>query len=252
MMSNYFKLDSWATKFLGINSYICDIKNELEKNKVNKFLNSLNERAFITIKIPTQNVSDSIFLQENNFKLIDTLIKYSATPNEVIQSVRFNKYQNNLKIREANNKDIDIISKLASISFKSSRFNLDPYIDNQSAKKLKYEWARNFFKGNRGDNLFIAESKFNRKIIGFILMLDSIDPLNKLNISCIDLIAVDSKNLRKGIALSLIKYASNFYKSKINSIHVGTQAVNITANRLYQKLNFKTYESKYIFHYHKK
>ena len=251
-MPDYLKTDKWLSEILEINSYNLNYSIECDLDEIKKTISKLHKNSFITAKISSNNINKLIKIQDCGFFLIDCLLNYSVTTKELINYN--NQSVSNLKffIRESLNEEKDYITEIASKSFLYSRFHQDPNISKNKASKIKSEWIKNFFNGKRGDKLFVAVSEKNSEVIGFILLIEKENFLLKTKDIVIDLISVNAKFKQNGIGLALIKYAANYYKSATKKFRAGTQAVNIPANRLYQKLSFKLYETSYVFHFHKK
>ena len=249
-MINFFKSDKWLSKILKVNAYIINLDNKITKEKIKGFLSKLKLNSFVTAKVSSKDITNISILQELEFKLIDCLVKYQVKTEQILKVNHPYSSQNDFHIEEANSQDALKIAELASKSFSFSRFYLDPKITNDDASQIKYEWVLNYFKGLRGNKLFVSYSKYDKRVVGFILLIEKIYPNDKKIIN-LDLIAVDSQFLRVGIAYSLIKYAAAHFHSEETIFCVGTQLGNIAANRLYQKLNFQLKSSSYIFHFHK-
>ena len=66
----------------------------------------------------------------------------------------------------------------------------------------------------------------------------------------IDLIAVDKRNRGKGLAKTMISYASINCLSSHGAIEVGTQIANTESLALYAKLGFGIISSSYVLHRH--
>ena len=250
-MSDYFIKDKWATSILGINSYISEKTEGFEINKIQQFKNNLNQDAFITLKVNTKNINDILLLQKLGFLIVDTLIQYSLKPKYFYKNSQKIIDKSNFFIKSADINEKEKIAKVAYDEFKFSRFHLDPLIPNLLASKFKYEWVLNYFLGNRGHNLFVAKEKEDGEILGFILLKDQINFNNDMSSTGIDLLATVSKFNKKGVASALVAFSVDKYIN-FNKILVGTQAVNIPANNLYQRLGFRMENSTYIFHYHYK
>ena len=249
-MNELFIYDQWTSKILSLDAFLLDSNVQIYEEKILEFKKSLKDKSFITAKINSSNTKDISVIQNCGFKFIDTLITYNKiidtnySESKLINSSDFN-------IRESRKEDSESIAKLAFNSFKLSRFHLDSEIDNYLACKIKYEWVLNYFNGKRGNKLFVIYKKSENKIVGFILLIEKNDLLIKNKSIIIDLISIHPNFNRIGLALELISHASNYYKENFSKLVVGTQAVNIAANNLYQKSKFRMTKSTYIFHYHK-
>ena len=174
-------------------------------------------------------------LEQKGFNLIDTNVIFEK---KIDKSKQFSVNKN---IRLAAPKDRDKVVKLASTNFSLSRFHLDPLITNELANNLKGLWIKNYFKGIRGDKMFVQVQ--GNKVVGFLQILKN---NNKITI---DLIAVEKTHQKKKIATNLINFAETNY-SDCFMIQTGTQIANINSIKLYQKHGFYWIDSYYIFHYH--
>ena len=145
------------------------------------------------------------------------------------------------QVREASSEDEELVAEIAATSYRFSRFHLDPAFDLSEAQALKRAWVKNFFRGHRGDRLFLATTE--GKVSGFLLALKTAD-------ACvIDLIAVTENARRKGLAAAMITACENAFPEAAN-ISAGTQAANIPSVRLYESLGFRLTSSQYLLHRH--
>ena len=112
-----------------------------------------------------------------------------------------------------------------------SRFEKDPLIGKKFLQTYRSIWLKNFFKKKRGDYLIVAHK--NNILVGFILLIKELKDLR------IDQILVNNKFKRKGVAKTLINFTSNYFKNKFNSLVAGTYDHNLSAKKMYKKMNFK-------------
>jgi len=134
------------------------------------------------------------------------------------------------------------MTSLERNNFKYSRFHLDPAIEDRVSNEIKAQWARNYFRGDRGNQMVVSEK--DGQVTGFLQLLYNADTL------IIDLIAVSKENRNKNIASEMINFAENKLEG-FTKIRVGTQAANIPSIGLYEKLGFSINYMKYVFHYHR-
>jgi len=87
----------------------------------------------------------------------------------------------------------------------------------------------------------VAEEQ--HRIVGFLQVLSRAETL------VIDLIAVHPRHRRQGCAAAMIACAQLQF-SKLTAIRVGTQAANIPAMRMYERLGFRLIAAHQVFHYH--
>lgn len=237
------KYDKWLSGVLACETYRLNLDGScieaLRNNNSHAFiyLNEILQKSpvFIYCKIKTTGLIFIRYLEKLGFYLIDTNVIYQKKFNP------YHKTSNNENLRFASIGDMNNVVQLARENFVFSRFHLDPQISNAEANKLKGEWAKNYFLGQRGDNMIVKE--IDGQIAGFLQIIIKDDRV------IIDQIAVDQKHQRKGIASDMIAYVESKY-SNYSWINAGTQIANIPSIRLYEKVGFQLIESYYIFHYH--
>ena len=144
-----------------------------------------------------------------------------------------------------------IPSRINTKDFKFSKNNLRVIKFNSDLSFKKnfnnysqrhYELFKNYFIGERGDKCFvILENEILAK--GFLLTVI------RQNEVVIDLIAVDKKFRKKGIATKLIEGMISYYKNDYSTYTVGTQVLNVASINLYQKCNFNITEYGLVWHY---
>ncbi len=233
-LSEIFSRPVYCMKFdRGLREKLRDEKSK-EYLALNRFLTS--SPIFIYIKVPTEDPQTVQLVEKAGFHLIETNVTYEK---EIDKNYAV---PDNNCIRLASLNDQNHVTRLAEENFIFSRFHMDPSIPNELANKVKKEWAKNYFSGNRGDKMVIGE--INDGVIGFLQILEGED-----NTVIIDLIAVDKNHRRKNIASDLIACTELEYDD-YSLIRVGTQISNIPSIRLYEKLGFRLTQSQYIFHYH--
>ena len=228
--TKFFFLDNWLSKMIGKPTYY------LEMPSSNVDYKDLPEgQMFTWTKIPANNTKKFICLQKLGFYIVDTNIQLSSS-NDI-------HLKNEYNVRFALPNDELQVRVLAKNLFKHSRFNIDPNISEETACRIKEEWAGNFFSGKRGKWMIVIEE--NSKILGFLQIIDK----NQDTI-IIDLIAVDEKSKGKGLAKEMIAFAHRECLKENGSIQVGTQAANISSINLYLKLGFRVKSVSYVLHMH--
>jgi len=239
-MQSTFSKDKWLSEQFGKNVYkfkIYDFSRDNFLKTIKKFsVAHLNENYFVFSKINTQYTTAIEFLLEANFKMIDTHLQYELKDNKLPEV----KQLSDIEICFSEKKHQKALEKIARNNFLYSRFHLDQQIDNVIANRIKQNWVKNYFFGNRGDEMVVA--MMHNVPVGFLQLITKEKEL------IIDLIAVDKKAQGRGVASSMIKFAnSNITRS---SIKVGTQIQNLPSIKLYKKLGFVLTQSDYVFHYH--
>jgi ribosomal protein S18 acetylase RimI-like enzyme len=144
--------------------------------------------------------------------------------------------------RAARPDDAQAVEQIARTSFEVSRFHLDPRLRPGLAHEIKAQWAANFFHGQRGDFMVVAESE--GVVAGFLQLLMTTD-----SVLVIDLIAVARPYRGRGLAEAMIRHAGRTC-GKPAKLRVGTQVANVGSLALYQRLGFKITASAYVLHFH--
>ncbi len=202
----------------------------------NNIVELQNSPVFLYSKVPVGYLEVINVLGNFNFSLIDTNITFEKP------ATQEDTFVGNSQIRFAFSTDQDQVVNLARKSFIFTRFHLDLAITNTKANEVKGEWVRNFFHGNRGDQMVVA--LVDKKIVGFAQLLHGKDKT-----LIIDQIAVGEIHRGKGIAKDMITYAEKECH-EFQKIRVGTQLVNIPSINLYENLGFRMSGAQYVFHYH--
>lgn len=197
-------------------------------------LPSLEISDFCSAKVSTAEIGIVMRLEESGFRTVDVnlLFEKPCGNGRKVEDCRL-----------AVPADEERVARIARESFRFSRFHLDPRFTNEDAGLVKEAWVRNYFRGCRGDALFVIE--YEGKIAGFLQMLGYQTPC-----ATIDLVAVDDVYARRGIASALIEGVVS--APHLQSVVVGTQAANVPSVRLYEKLGFRLRESAYVLHRHRR
>lgn len=225
--------DTWLGEVLGLS--VWQAKQNIEGGSLSGL--SVMGSVFSYAKIATDKIRDVSYLSDLGFRPVDVALTYDNKPLSVSRSgiSRF-----------AVSEDREAVRGLASKGFVYSRFHLDPFISDTTANIIKRDWAGNFFDGNRGDGMVVAE--LNGNVVGFLQLI-----WGKNDCLVIDLIAVDSAFRNQGIGRDMIAYASlnGTGNGQIPvQLRVGTQAANIPSVRFYESLGFRLVGSQYVLHYH--
>ena len=235
-----FRKDEWLSEQIAKNVYqlkAYDLLGDDFSKDWKKFrIDHIKGDYLVFSKISTNSENIYQCLEKANFKLIDTNVKFELNNNKLSEK----QQHNDIEICFAEKKHQHAVGKIARDNFLYSRFHLDPLIDNDIANKIKQNWAKNYFFGKRGNEMVLA--LVHNEPVGFLQLIIKEKEL------FIDLIGVDKIAQGRGVASSMIQFASTNIKS--SCIKVGTQIGNLPSIKLYQKLGFVLTESDYVFHYH--
>lgn len=224
--------DAWLTNMLG-----CDASRLTGTGwtapELQKALDDSGD-GFAWTRVPTARIELVERLSRVGFTVVDTNLTFEKALEE--QGLGAGA------VRAASADDENDVARIARESFRYTRFHLDPKITDETADAIKEEWARNYFRGKRGDQLLVGLD--DGCLAGFILLLES-----TTEIPVIDLIAVEPASQGRGIASKLINNAVAACPAA-KTMRVGTQAANIRSVRLYEKLGFRLVDSAYVLHWH--
>jgi ribosomal protein S18 acetylase RimI-like enzyme len=127
---------------------------------------------------------------------------------------------------------------LAERSFNYDRFHLDPAIASEAANRIKRAWVESYIEGRRGDWVLVAEAE--GRPVGFLCMLTPI---------VMDLMAVDP-DMRGGGAAGAMTAQAITDAGEGEPMRLGTQAANVGATRLYERLGFLVRSAQAVMHRH--
>jgi ribosomal protein S18 acetylase RimI-like enzyme len=196
------------------------------------------ETGFAYAKCDVSDVKSVSRLVDKGFRIVDTALTFDG-------SVSFSLPSSHV-IRTADGRDANAVIGIAASAFRFSRFHLDPDIPLELANRIKSEWAGNFFRGQRGDGMVVAES--DGQVAGFLQLIWGIE-----GVLIIDLIGVRPSFQSRGLGKAMIVHASKFGTGDGRvpaGIMVGTQAANIPSVRLYESLGLRLRSAKYVLHFH--
>jgi ribosomal protein S18 acetylase RimI-like enzyme len=192
-------------------------------------------RHFAYAKLDTSDVVASNALTDIGFRVVDTALSYTGMPEGGTAT----------GLRFARPGDRDAVEGIARQAFRFSRFHLDPRVPDTLANTIKAAWAANYFDGQRGDGMVIAEHE--GRVAGFLQLLWAGDRL------LIDLIGVTSKLQGRGLGRGMIRHAARHGTGDgrmPTGMLVGTQSANTPSVRLYESLGFRMISAQHVLHYH--
>jgi ribosomal protein S18 acetylase RimI-like enzyme len=229
--------DHWLSDIFGYDVYRLVVDDAFIESNGAKLTEEIpGKPVFIYAKVPVRSLHYVGFLEGLGFRLVDTNIVFEKQVSKV------GDVTGNCVVRFAQEGDQEQVTELAGSNFECSRFHLDAFIPDEIANEIKSQWARNFFVGERGEQMVVAV--IEDKVVGFAQLL-----FGENKNLVIDLIAVDRDQRRKGIAKDMITYAEENCQS-LEKIRVGTQLANTASVKLYEKLGFRMAGASYILHYH--
>lgn len=227
------RLDSFATGVLGYPVYELASADEWPLLRERALEEPLMAYAFVAVS----DKEKLTWLSKWGWQLVDTNVQMEKMTSRL--------YQNQpaeTMFRLARQQDEDQVAGIARSSFVCSRWHRDSKINNELADKIKEEWARNYWRGRRGQYMVVAEVE--GRVVGFNQLIKRDN-----GVLAIDLIAVNEKYRGKGIASGMIAFAvANC--GPMTKMVVGTQLANIASLKMYQRSGFNVVGALHIFHCH--
>jgi ribosomal protein S18 acetylase RimI-like enzyme len=192
--------------------------------------------ALVTAKISARDTAVSIRLQELGFRVIDTALTF--------ETAKIRESEDEVSVRFARAEDLAAVEAIARNSFRFTRFHLDPSIAVETANSIQAAWAANYFNGQRGDGMIVAE--LDGAVVGFLLAVMNDEWLT------IDLIAVDAGAVRRGMGAAMIHFAAKHGVGAAapSGFRVATQAANAPSCRLYENVGFRFHGASIVLHHH--
>ena len=145
------------------------------------------------------------------------------------------------QIRLASAADAEAVGEIARTAFSIDRFHSDPLIENARADELHYQWAKNSVLGTAADAVIVATDDQDHPV-GFVtckLNHDTLEALGK-SVGTIVLVATCESARGQGFGQRMTEQALNwFFRSGVDVVEVGTQAINGPAAKLYQRSGFQ-------------
>lgn len=226
--------DSWLSGILGRPSW-----NAVSGGSASAALSELKKPGqFASAKVDAADTAAAGELQAHGFRVIDTALTLERENGDALES--------GSGVRFAAAGDRSAVESIAGSAFKYSRFHLDPAIPKTLADRIKATWAGNWFAGQRGDGMVVAED--GGDVAGFLQLL-----WNAEDRLIIDLIAVRAQSARKGLARAMIGFAQKRGTGDARHVRVmivGTQAANVASVRLYESLGFRLRGARFVLHHH--
>lgn len=228
--------DAWLATIMNRNVHrVTGALEEGQEGVVEELRLLTNRPGFVFARVATHEVRTSHRLEECGFRLVDTALTLAVKHISDAEA-------NDVRVRFAEAGDEAAVLDLAGRSFRYSRFHLDPDIPRPLADEIKTRWAGNYFSGQRGDYMAVAER--GGRVVGFLQLLVAADQG-----LIIDLIAVHPDHRGLGLAEAMIRFAFTAC-GRPGPVRAGTQSANLPSLALYHKLGFHVVASNHVFHHH--
>jgi ribosomal protein S18 acetylase RimI-like enzyme len=236
-------LDPWLTSVMERDALRVTLPKEgVPGASFDDLLPKPGRSTFLYARVPVPETKTVQELIDDGFRVVDVSVLLERAGH----AVRSVQPVNSILIRDAAPADAASVCAIASRCFRFSRFHLDPALTAELANHIKHEWAANFFRGQRGDRMLVAEHR--GQIVGFLSVL--MPPPS--TIWTIDLIGVDIPDQGRGIGHALVQRLAALGNETDVRLRVGTQIANAPSLRLYERCGFLIQESFYVLHKHQR
>ena len=224
--------DIWLKKVLKINCY---------KTENEKYINTFKNYKKSLIFLKTEKAINKKELADSNLRYLGMNIMYHL---DVKLIGNYTKKKDITYKTNPNKPERKAVADIAYKNFNYSRFHLDNRLSSSKSNLIKKKTIENYFLRQRGDKVFVQF--YQKKISGFCLL-----KYEDYNVTRIELICIDKKFARKGLATDLLRFSLGDLKKKTDSkkIIVSTQEKNIASTRLYDSFNFLTKSKFFLYHY---
>ena len=208
-MNDKVKPLSWDSNFFNLKIGRINLDEHLNAEKIIPFLSASN---FDLIYVFCQSAIPAL-----NSSLIEKKMDFIINLNEISIATDGNEVSS-FSIEED---DFEDIKKLALLSGRYSRFNLDEKFEKDNFKKFYDQWIYNSVFENYVEKIFVSKAN-DGEIIAFV----TLKKINNQMLS-INLISVNSKFQGRGLGSKLIKQSFNYAKNQgFTNMVVSTQAIN--------------------------
>jgi len=198
-------------------------------------------RAMYQAKLPTTSVERVRELCRAGMYPVDVAVTLEADPAAIA-----GPSSDDVRVGQALPDQGEALRRVAETSFRYSRFHLDPGVAMVAADRIKRDWIDSYLRGARGDELLVAH--VDGRVAGFLAVL--VDRGGDPPARVIDLVAVSEEARGRGAARALSARVAADAQSGSEIVRVGTQAANVNATRMYERLGFRVARTSYTLHMH--
>lgn len=234
--------DEWLAARLDRPSYRVALAETIAAANLQKELHQTadDRPAFAYAKVPADAVEILSAISAAGFDPVSVNLQFDRLADREAPT------GGDIEVTEARSGDSQATLDIAAQAFTYDRFHLDPAVDDKRADDIKREWIANYFRGNRGQEIYVA--RWDGEPVGFLADIDADVPEGQARV--IDLIGVSSDDQNRGIGSALVNHFTEATRDECDIHLVGTQAANTPSIRFYEKLGFRQREAKIVFHSH--
>lgn len=192
----------------------------------------------LTVRIPSADKKTLNTILKCGYILADTLIEYFFDMRKaVLPHIDYK-----CLLRDAEEKDLATLIKIAGESYKIDRFHSDEHLDNRLCDKYYEKWIENSFYGF-ADKVIVAEYQ------GIPVGYTTGKVYSDSDIGHLVLSAVSESARGLGVYTSMIHDGISWIKREhgdLRGVLVGTQLDNLAVQKAWIKLGFTVYGSTYV------
>jgi GNAT superfamily N-acetyltransferase len=222
--------DAWLSEQLGRPVFTVKPGTLIDPGELGR-VDAEHPDAFYQAKVPLDDVARIAELGALGFYFVDANLQIERPPGPPLE------VSTDATVGRSRPEQRDALLDLAQRSFGSDRFHLDPGIDREGADRVKRAWVESYLDGRRGDWVIAAEA--DGRVVGFLCML---------NPGLMDLMAVDPDHRGGGVSSAMTAHA--IAEAGDQPMRLGTQAANVKATRLYERLGFLVQSAQAVLHRH--
>jgi len=210
---------------------------EVQINDRRLLIRGIKDLAFskgfdiIFARVPLEDMRTIHSIELEGGILTDVLLTFYI---DLTQGFEVKETESDIEVTSASQDDKQILMRMAEDIFKIDHFHADPNLPSSKCDELYAKWVANCIDGLTD---VVLMAKKGDDVIGFITC--KVEHLTSdYNYGIIDLVGVGEGYRGKGIGSLLVSEALKWFSNHTNSVYVGTQAANIPAVRLYEKMGF--------------
>jgi ribosomal protein S18 acetylase RimI-like enzyme len=229
--------DAWLSERLGHPVYT--VEPDIDSGELSRHIAG-REAATYQAKVPTDRVDLVRGLTDAGLYVVDVNVTLGRRPDGTAEGA--DPYE----VCEAQAEHTGDVLEIAGSAFRYSRFHLDPLVPDEVANRIKRDWVESYVRGARGEKLLVALQ--NERPVGFLAVLAATDGGRRAQI--IDLVGVAPSAQGSGVGRALTTVLLRESVDGCDVVLVGTQAANLPATRMYERMGFVVESTRYVLHGH--
>jgi dTDP-4-amino-4,6-dideoxy-D-galactose acyltransferase len=183
--------------------------------------------------VPADAIETGWLLQRAGFVARDVRLEFART---------LNSESGSADVREWSEADLPPLERIAETAFGTTRFAADPGFPGDSVANLYRTWVGNSCRG-------FAQAVLVEGPVGSPHGFVTLNQEKAANVARIGLIGIAAERRSMGVGKRLVASALGWAVDRgCREMHVATQAVNVGAQRLYQRTGFITVSASTWYH----